>query len=451
MDLDIEMDVDDVQNVPVIPEAYTHDIITGEEQEPGEIDEPVNEGDQVSQAAKTVVASKVHLRGLDTFNPDDLKAYLAEHYGGGRFDRIEWIDDSSANLVFKSEATAQEALVALAEVQIADASQMPPLVDVQAKGFSKKPNSVLQVRFAVESDKKVTGAAARSRFYLLHPEYDPEERRRRGDFNRKYRDRDDGYRRDRRNGRRNDRHDEEEPETFDVNLYDDNPEALAKRVQAPRPRSRRDSVSSSNSTESDRIRSYTRRNREKELFPDRRSASGLQSRNRSASPVRDRDGDARMDVDEEARGGVALHSRERVRSSKDRLSKENSARELFPSKVAAASNHAKELFPTKVSSPSEGKAQMDQVDDGAILVSAKLAERITPRATATSSTSTFNIRGLANKRGPDQGLAIKGTGPTVKELFPDRFGSPGNSHKELFSEKLDGRGRRRQKAEDLFY
>jgi len=32
MDLDIEMDVDDVQDVPQIPEAYTHDIITGEEQ-----------------------------------------------------------------------------------------------------------------------------------------------------------------------------------------------------------------------------------------------------------------------------------------------------------------------------------------------------------------------------------------------------------------------------------
>jgi hypothetical protein len=34
MDLDIEMDVDDVPQAPVpaIPEAYTHDIITGEEQ-----------------------------------------------------------------------------------------------------------------------------------------------------------------------------------------------------------------------------------------------------------------------------------------------------------------------------------------------------------------------------------------------------------------------------------
>jgi len=37
----------------------------------------------------------------------------------------------------------------------------------------------------------------------------------------------------------------------------------------------------------------------------------------------------------------------------------------------------------------------------------------------------------------------------VKELFPDKFS--GNTGKELFAEKLEGRGRRRQKAEDLFY
>jgi hypothetical protein len=54
-----------------------------------------------------------------------------------------------------------------------------------------------------------------------------------------------------------------------------------------------------------------------------------------------------------------------------------------------------------------------------------------------------------------QGISIKGTGPTVKELFPEKFrggsGSVGNSGKELFAEKLEGRGRRRQKAEDLFH
>jgi len=64
-------------------------------------------------------------------------------------------------------------------------------------------------------------------------------------------------------------------------------------------------------------------------------------------------------------------------------------------------------------------------------------------------TSGLNIRGLAAKRGSEQGLAIKGTGATVKELFPDKFS--GNAGKELFAEKLEGRGRRRQRAEDLFY
>jgi hypothetical protein len=56
---------------------------------------------------------------------------------------------------------------------------------------------------------------------------------------------------------------------------------------------------------------------------------------------------------------------------------------------------------------------------------------------------------MASKRGSDQGIAIKGTGPTVRELFPEKFGS--NAGKELFAEKIAGRGRRRQRAEDLFY
>lgn len=63
------------------------------------------------------------------------------------------------------------------------------------------------------------------------------------------------------------------------------------------------------------------------------------------------------------------------------------------------------------------------------------------------STSGFNIRGIAAKRTTDQGITIKGTG-TVRELFPEKFGNAG---KELFAEKLEGRGRRRQRAEDLFH
>lgn len=76
--------------------------------------------------------------------------------------------------------------------------------------------------------------------------------------------------------------------------------------------------------------------------------------------------------------------------------------------------------------------------------SASLADRIT-----APGTGGFNIRGIAGKRGGDQGIAIKGTGATVKELFPEKFSS--NANKELFAEKIEGRSRRRQKAEDMFY
>lgn len=316
---------------------------------------------------RTVVPNKVHVWGLDTFNPDDVKAYLAEHYGTSQLSRVEWIDDSSANYIFKSESAAQEALIALAAVEIADPAQLPPLEEVAAKGFSKKPDSVLRVRFAVAGDRKVAGAAERSRFYLLHPEYDPEERRRRGEHTRgRYRDRDDRYRRDGRGDKRRSRREDDESEPFDVSLYDDDAAALAKRTRR-RSRSRQRSASRA-SSEPDRTCSHPRRNRDRELFPDKLSGAGRGLRDRSASPVRDRDGDAQMDLDEDARAVAALRSREKGRSIKERLSRDNSSKELFPPRE----NGTKELFPAKVGPSSSGKAQMDQVSETTVLASGML-------------------------------------------------------------------------------
>jgi hypothetical protein len=64
-----------------------------------------------------------------------------------------------------------------------------------------------------------------------------------------------------------------------------------------------------------------------------------------------------------------MRSREKGRSIKERLSRDNNAKELFPSRD---SKRAKELFPTKVSSPVGGKAQMDQVADTTVLASGML-------------------------------------------------------------------------------
>ncbi|KAJ9142772.1 DUF2414 domain protein [Pleurostoma richardsiae] len=430
-DFDIEMG--DAADVQPMHEPEPIDILNEEEQEPGEVEEPITSGPAETESPdeRRPVPNKVHIRGLESINADELKQYVGQNAGGSALERIEWIDDSSANLVFGSDSAAQDALVALAAVEIADASQLPPLEGLPAKPFAAKPETALQVRFAVVADKKQSGAAARSRFYLLNPEWDPEERRRR-EGNRRYRDRDGdrGYGRDRRGGgrgRRDDRYDDDdEPEPFDVNLYDDDAEALAKR--APVRRSRRGSRSPSPRSDSGRYRSYASQNKEKELFPDKRVRD--RDRNRSASPLRDNDVDQAMDDLAKDREAVA-RNREKARSLKERITKtdSNGARELFPSKVD--NNGPKELFPSKVGAADAKKAQMDQV-------------------ASDSPTSGINIRGIAGQRGgASQGFAIKGAAASARELFPDKFSS--NAGKELFVEKLEGRGRRRQKAEDSFY
>ncbi len=324
-------------------------------QEPGEV-EDTPKGTSFEADEQKPILNKVHIRGVDTLNPADIKAYVQEHYAASSFDRIEWIDDASANLLFKSDFTAAEALIALCAVEIADVSQLPPLELLPAKPYSQKPDAVLLVRFAAMGDRKQSGAAARSRFYLLHPEYDPEERRRRGDSDRgKYRDRDDD--RYRRSGRRRvDRWEDEAPETFDVSLYDDDEAALAKRSSPQRLRRR--SMSRSPSIDSGLDR-YARQNRDKELFPDHRprERNELSSRNRSASPARSRDGDQAMETSREH--GAASRNRDRARSIKDRLERDNSSKELFPSKVSTG----------------PATAQMDRVD---------LTETITKRLSGMS-------------------------------------------------------------------
>ncbi|KAH6890003.1 hypothetical protein B0T10DRAFT_44903 [Thelonectria olida] len=408
MDLDIEMDdaVDTTLDVPIAESEHNDILQPDEPEEPGEVaddDPPVDD-------SKTIVPTKVHVRGVDTLHTSDIKDYVKAHFG--LVDRVEWIDDTSANLIFSSEPTARDAIVALSAVPVADATALAIGETLPAKPFEGKPETNLHIRFAVLSDRKEAGAALRSRYYLLHPEHDPEERRRRHQENRsRYRDRDGDYRRDgdRREHGRQRRHSDEDVETFEASMYDD----------TPRARSRRGS-----DTE-DRPRPYARENRGKELFGDNRPR-----RNRSASPRRDGDGDDLM-ADRAGSSG----NRVRARTLKDRISSDNGAKELFPTRGSG--------------SGSRGGSRLDQLEQA--IGSAHLKEEDRPKIVAVpdaTSSGAFNIRGIANQRGDGDGFAIKGaaSGTQARELFPDRFGG-GNVGKELF----DGnRTKRRQKAEDLF-
>ncbi|KAF5583610.1 hypothetical protein FPANT_8115 [Fusarium pseudoanthophilum] len=404
MDLDIEMDdaVDTVHDAPILDIGRDDILQPDEPEEPGEVaeDEPPTDD------SKTLIPTKIHLKGVDSLHTTDIKAYVKAHFGD--VDRIEWIDDSSANLLFPSEPTARDAIVALSSVPVADATALAIGETLPAKPFEGKPEISLQVRFAVQSDKKEVGAALRSRYYLLHPEHDPEERRRRNQENRsRYRDRDDGYHRGGEGRRR--RASDDDVETFEASMYDD----------APRPtRRRRDSDIE------ERPRSYARENQGKELFSGRKT-----QRDRSASPRRDNDGDDLMGERASSSG-----NRARARDLKDRIS---------------GSNNSKELFPTKKSIKQFGGGNLDTLERA--IGSARLKDEDRPKIVSVPNArgdgNSFNIRGMASQQGSGEGFAIKGAASAnARELFPTKLGS-NNTGKELFG---GGRSKQRQKAEDLF-
>ncbi|KAI1098545.1 hypothetical protein F4804DRAFT_121294 [Jackrogersella minutella] len=443
MDLDVEMDVDVdlVPDEPIIPEPELLDIHGNRSD--GEIDELADDDE-------TLIPNKVHIRGLDIMDPEDVKSYVAGHSPEDRVESIEWIDDSSANLLFNSDSAATRALSSLIAEGIDDVAQLPLRKLIHAKPYSKKPEVTLQVRLAMTSDKKQAGAASRSRFYLLNPAYDPEERRRRSEA-RRYRDRDgNGYsRRPAREARYR-----EAEEQFDVSLYDDDEATLSNRATQSRPRRRRSYTSDPSEDRRGRD-SYRNDNRGKELFPSGAGNRDGAKRQRSASPV-DRDGDEMMgDI---ANGGLATRNRDRARAIKSRLSRSNRSRELFPdesttgvgrlgddvedTRTLLAKGIMLPLMDGSSDAPTTGPRRLE--DRITVPGREKLANRITG-----ASGSGFNIRGTASQKSTDQGFAIKGSaGKSAKELFPEKLGI--NSGKELFADRLDGRSRQRQRAGDLF-
>jgi hypothetical protein len=419
-----------------------------------------------------VQAGKIHVRGVDDMATKDIVAFATEHFPNTKpSGRIEWIDDTSANIPYESADLALEALRSFVEPLPSD-FDISQLQMLPAKPSSTHPSASLQVRLAVQSDRKKPRAHEASRFYMMHPEHDPRERLRKEFSQRKRsgrRGEGEDYNRRRYDDREHRRRKEENGDDFgfDANMYDDAPDtrdtsrSSEKRNQR---RSRRDSG---------------------DLFSSREDTRG-RLRNRSASPARNRVGDEDVDFTEDRR-------RFRKRTPPPDYSttdpypfpRENFAKELFPtqpkevfptskpSPKTPTPEPPKELFPGRLSPPKTAKKELfptrtphshhrrsdafDAADETADLFSKRLSVPFVDGSTETSrprssNTDGINIRGSAQ----DQGMSIRGSGGItikgsagVKELFP---GKAGNVGKELFSEKLEGRGgNRRRKAEDLFY
>jgi len=377
---------------------------------------------------------KVHVRGVDEMTTDNIKQFASSHFPEEAPSRVEWIDDTSANIIYSSPEIGLRALAALTQVtEEEDASALPPLRLRSAKLPATHPDSVLLVRTAVKTDRKQARAYEKSRFYLMHPEHDPRERlrdelshRRRGD--------DEGYRRrrfdDRELRRRKDR---DHDDNFDANMYDDQPASYS---------------------DSERGRGSRRGRGQRDLFPDDDRTSG-RLRNRSASPGRDT-------LEEATRVDRSQETRRRFRERSPQLGRQNQgkelfpgseggdsgARELFPNKPAS-SYIKKELFPSKASNHRRSDA-FDASDEAT-----DLGRRITVPGNRgvelfqDSSSGRGGDQGFAI-RGASQGMSIKGQGADVRELFPGKYNRKSNAGKELFDETLEGRGGRRRRAEDMF-
>ncbi|PMD34044.1 hypothetical protein L207DRAFT_557398 [Hyaloscypha variabilis F] len=455
-DMDIEMDLDigytEELGIPEIDTEPTFELSTNAHEAVPILSAP---NDSSDANALELSSHKIHVRGLDNLTTKDVRAFASEYFDAYKPAHIEWIDDTSANIVYETAEAAQEALVAFAAVEIADVSQIPVLQTVPAKAFPLHPQTNLQVRIAVVGDRKQAGARDRSRFYLFNPEYDPAERRKRAGYqgSRRYRDREDGGYRSQRYDDREQQKREREAD-FDASLYDDDERTIAKR--AARDIRYQGSSSGSDSRGRESRKAGYGGAAGKELFPDRVDGGSGRLRDRSASPLRGGDGDHDMRGSRSAfnrrQDTAASENRLNAQMIKARLKESSSTKELFPQKTTshrrsgafdAADETVADLFANKMP-----VRFMDGSGDTDPREVPSLASRITGRSSG-DDTSGFSIRGTA-KAAQASGFTIKGVaGPRVKELFPSTLGD--NAGKELFSERLNARGTRRQKASDLFY
>ncbi|KAI9724797.1 MAG: hypothetical protein M1812_000073 [Candelaria pacifica] len=526
--MDIDMDIDMDQDEEIV--ALEAEAVRPESQPSPSRQFFEQPNETISSATSTsesfqLTPHKVHIRGLDNLTTEDIKAFAKEYFPVDQPIRIEWIDDTSANMVYQTPATALKALTNFSVIANEEPSLVPTSQLRLAKQLIDHLDTTLYVRLATLTDVKAPRASDQSRFYLLHPEHDPRERRRqqggrRSRDERRYADDNRDYRRRRYDDREHKRRrDEDQEQGFSANLYDDTTGPISREESSEG--GRRGSQASFSSSE-DRRRSGRRRVRfhddsGKDLFQDRKRYDNGRLRGRSASPGKDRNGD-----DDSIHGDTApARSRFRERNysphspHRERFShshrQENAGKELITlqptlgTDISAelrgttpaghskelftdgpSSTRKKELFPKKVGTSNHRRSDaFDAADETADLFATgmavpftdgasdsrpktrSLADRINKGSSlsfgrlnggsvtsedrsADSMEDGFNIRGAAKQQ--DQGFTIRGAAggamaETVKELFPGK----GNAGKELFADKLQGRGGRRRKAEDMFY
>jgi hypothetical protein len=300
---------------------------------------------------------KQSMRARSSKPPKKIEEGVREVYDSEFYRRLQWIDDTSANLVFDTEAAAVDALAALSAEE-----ESEPLRLRAVKPLEALSGTQLQARMAIEADVKVAGAKDRSRFYLMNPGYDPDSRPRK---RKNVREQGPRYKRTRRESedeifhRRN----SEQGTPFNVDFYDDAPSAADSTARKASP----------SSASSYDVRKKTRSGEDLFAGRDNGRLRNNDNRDRSASP--DRDGDGRYGFSEEqpyrrtARQRSATPPRLR-RNRENQDARLERSKELFPArgttstlktnghapeprKPANANNHTTDLFPDRTTNGSK--------------------------------------------------------------------------------------------------
>lgn len=468
MDMDIDIDLGPVD----IPEA-AHS--TDYPRAPTA--EAMDQTNTTEHVEGTLATHKVHIRGVDDITTADLRAFAVEHYSTHVPIRIDWIDDTSANLVYTTPAAAIEALNCFSSQPLDRNAASTQLLHLRsAKVMSNHPETRLLVRMALSTDVKKAKAYEASRFYMMHPEHDPREKIRRskdGDGRHDYRKRHyNGI------GDRERRIDARE-RNHDANVYDDDDSRGMKGGRFATSRrssiSMRSNDSSAVDIHSDRGSHYRAAHRGDFYRPGSRWER-KSSRNRSASPGL---GDVSLPTSRKRqRTPSANQGKELLPVRSDTKKVISSTKELFPNKSAAA-DLKKELFPTRIGSVQHRRSDaFDAADETAELFATGMALSLGNHLARTASTAVdmsygrlrssdpepqydphelrvdtgVDIRGASKRQ--DIGVSILGAAQkshvgTIRELFPNSKAN--NEGKELFAERLQGRSLKRNKAEDLFY
>lgn len=365
-----------------------------------------------------IVSNKIHIRGLDDLTTKHIQTFSLEHFPE-HSPKVEWIDDTSANLVYDDPQVTSDALRALSLVPD-DSSNLQPLFLRPAKPISSHPASNLSVRVSVATDRKAPRAREKSRFYLLHPDLDPQERRRREH-------KIDSRRRGDQRGRasRNSRSDSSSPSRAD----DHRPERRSRSASPARSRGDRSRRRRTPPPRYSRHDPNPDSNAGKELFPTRsgkvvgkelfRNKSKASTLKNELFPEKVRAGKTAGTFDADT---ADLFANRLSVPFVDGGNDEPNAGGEFPLRSDTMSKAVRQTHPEKVVADSGSAGRGDSEGAGGFTIKGR-------GGADSGERGGLSIKGNA-------GIQIRGTAmrseDRVKELFPAKVGNQG---KELFKEK----------------